>query len=74
MDTHIAIYNKGLVARKRSRGNIRSLKSLGITKTPFHAQKERRRERYKKTGDRMRERYRKSRGLRKDGRKRRRRR
>ena len=72
MDTNIKIHNKTLISSTKSRKSIQSFKTLGITTRKFYSAKDRTQERYKKAGDRMRERYRKSRGLRKDGRLRRR--
>lgn len=73
MSHDLVRYNKTLVAGRRSKKNIRSFKTLGISHERHHATEERRQERYKKVGNRMRERFRRSRGLRLDGRKRRRR-
>lgn len=74
MNTNLAIHNKSLVTYQKSRKGIQNLKTLGITRRKYYSAQDRTRERYKKAGDRMRERFRKSKGLRKDGRRNRRRR
>jgi hypothetical protein len=67
MNTQLQIHNKTLIAHRKSRKSIQSFKTLGISKRKYYSAEDRTRERYKKAGDRMRERFRKSRGLRSDG-------
>ena len=74
MNTQLQIHNTTLIAHRKSRKSIQSFKTLGMNKTRHYSAEDRTRERYKKVGNRMRERFRKSRGLRLDGRKRRKRR
>lgn len=74
MNTQLQIHNKTLISHRKSRRSIQSFKTLGISKRKFYSEEDRKKERYKSIGNRMRERYRKSRGLRSDGRRRRRRR
>ena len=73
-NTNLRIHNKTLISSRKSRKSIQSFKTLGITTRKYYSSIDRSRERYKKAGDRMRERYRKSKGLPKNGRRRRRRR
>lgn len=68
MDTQIKIHNKTLISSTKSRKSIQSFKTLGISTRKYYSAADRTRERYKKAGDRMRERFRKSKGLRRDGR------
>lgn len=68
MDTHLQIHNKTLISSRKSRKSIQSFKTLGISTRKYYSVVDRTRERYKKAGDRMRERFRKSKGLRQDGR------
>ncbi len=67
MDTHLKIHNKTSISFRKSKKSIQSFKTLGITTRKYYSENDRTRERYKKAGDRMRERFRKSKGLRADG-------
>jgi hypothetical protein len=74
MNTQIQVHNKTLISHRKSRRSIQSFKTLGISKRKYYSAEDRKKERYKRVGNKMRERYRKSRGLSLDGRRRRRRR
>jgi hypothetical protein len=68
MDNHLQIRNKTAISFRKSKKSIQGFKTLGITTRKYYSENDRTRERYKKAGDRMRERFRKSKGLRADGR------
>jgi hypothetical protein len=72
MDTSIAIRNKGLVQRSKSKRSMQNLRKLGITQQRYSAQGERRQERTRTINNKPRERYKKSQAKKGKGRRRRR--
>ena len=57
----LAMRNRSMIGRTRSRRCDQNMKTLGITKSPYNERGERRRERYQKVTERERKRYEKAR-------------
>jgi hypothetical protein len=56
---YLAIRNKSMIARTKSRRSTQNMKTLGITKSRYAAIDERKQERYQKASKRGRERFQK---------------